>query len=98
MVTSNSPQSLLQTEKERRKTTDPYVDHYNKTRLAVTSKAIAVSLGVILLFGPVLLLLFYPVLQNFMVLVVFGFVLVFSIIISSITKASPEGILISIMM
>ena len=87
-------QSFLQTEKELRKTTDQYVDHYAKHRLAIVIKTISVSLAVGMLLIPVILLFLVRMSRESMAWLVFGFVLAFSIVMSTITEARVQEILI----
>jgi hypothetical protein len=87
-------QRFLQTERELRKTTDPYVDHYAKGRLAIVIKVIAVSLAVGMLLIPVILLFLVPMSRESMSWLVVGFVLAFSIAMAAVTEARVQEILI----
>ncbi|PVH80171.1 hypothetical protein DL98DRAFT_654965 [Cadophora sp. DSE1049] len=86
--------NFLQPERELHKTTDPWVDHYAKGRLAILIKVIAVALAVAMLLVPVLLLFLVSMSRQTMAWTVFGFVLAFSITMSIVTEAKVHEILI----
>jgi hypothetical protein len=89
-----SVQSFLQTEKELKKNTDPWVDHYAKGRLVVFVKLVTLSFAVGILLAPVLLLFLVPMKREAMAWMVFGFVLAFSVTLSAVTEAKVQEVLI----
>jgi len=86
--------NFLQPERELRKTTDPWVDHYAKSRLTILIKVIAVAMAVCMLLVPVLLLFLVSMSRQTMAWTVVGFVLAFSTIMSIVTEAKVHEILI----
>jgi len=84
---------FLQTERELKKSTEN-IDHFKDKRIEIVVNTIAVCLAVALLLTPVLLLFLVSMSRGAMAATVVGFVLAFAVIMSVVTDAKAEQILI----
>lgn len=85
---------LLQTDRELSKSKDPYVDHISEDRIRVLVKAITVAIATGMLLIPVMLLFLVQTSRESMAWLVFGFVMAFAVILSVVTQAKVQEVLI----
>ncbi|CZR51636.1 uncharacterized protein PAC_01513 [Phialocephala subalpina] len=86
---------VLQTDRERVRIQDPYVDQYSEARVGLLTRIIAVFLAVCILLIPVMLLFLVDMSKQAMAWLVFVFVLAFCGMISVMTEAKVQDIFIA---
>ena len=84
----------MQTKREIGKTDDPYMEHFSPKRFDAVVKTVTVLVAVSVLLVPVLLLFLVPMSRQLMAWLVFGFVLMFSVIMAALTQAQIHQILV----
>jgi len=85
-------QRKLQTEAEVRKTDDQFVDLYSSRKVTIIANIVEVSLAVIILLVPVILLFLVKMSKPMMAVVASVFVLLFSLVVSSVTGAKVQEV------
>ncbi|KAE8441481.1 hypothetical protein EG329_004905 [Mollisiaceae sp. DMI_Dod_QoI] len=86
---------ILQTERERSKVEDDYVDQYSVKRVSIFNRVIAVFLAICILLIPVMLLFLVEMSKQAMAWIVFVFVLAFCCMVTVTTEAKVQDIFIS---
>jgi hypothetical protein len=76
----------------RRKTDDEFVHHYSRDRLKIAANILEVSMAVIILLIPVYLLFLVPMSKPMMATVASLFVLLFTVVVSSVTGAKVQEV------
>jgi hypothetical protein len=90
---TNTPKRFLQHDTEtRRKTDDEYVHLYSVDKLKIAANILEVSVAVILLLIPVFLLFLVPMGKPMMATIASLFVLLFSVVVSSLTGAKVQEV------
>lgn len=89
---ANILQRKLQTEAEVRKTDDQFVDLYSSRKVTIIANIVEVSLAVIILLVPVILLFLVKMSKPMMAVVASVFVLLFSLVVSSVTGAKVQEV------
>ncbi|KAH8779611.1 hypothetical protein BGZ57DRAFT_313481 [Hyaloscypha finlandica] len=90
---TNTPKRFLQHDIEtRRKTDDEFVHLYSVDKLKIAANILEVSVAVILLLIPVFLLFLVPMSKPMMATIASLFVLLFSVVVSSLTGAKMQEV------
>ena len=76
----------------RRRTDDEYVHHYSPGKLKILADILEVSLAMILLLIPIFLLLLVPMGKPVMAVVASLFVILFSVVVSTLTGAKVQEV------
>ncbi|KAN0119418.1 hypothetical protein V8E51_001626 [Hyaloscypha variabilis] len=76
----------------RRKTDDEYIDHYSHAKLRLLANILEVSMAVIILLIPVFLLFLIPMSKPMMATVTALFVILFSVVVSSVTGTKVQEV------
>ncbi|KAH6679131.1 hypothetical protein B0J14DRAFT_580100 [Halenospora varia] len=85
---------LFQTDRDRKKSKNKYVIHYSTYHLKTFAKVVTVCISLAILLLPVMLLFLIPMSRASMAWLVFGFVMLFSMVVSSIADAKTHEVLI----
>jgi hypothetical protein len=89
---ANTLQRILQTDAEVRKTDDEFVDIYSSWKVTILANILQVSLAAIILLIPVFLLFLVEMSRPMMTVVASIFVVLFSVVVSSVTGAKVQEV------
>lgn len=87
-------QWLVQTDQEREKSDDAFMEHYSPERFNAIVRTISVVVATGILLVPVLLLFLVPMSKHLMAWLVFGFVLSFAMVLALLSEAKIHQVLV----